>query len=295
MALIGRLAAAACMVLVAGCSPFGGGEFACADDNQCTGGPSGGRCEADGRCSFPDSTCASGFKYGGFAGDKSNTCVGGAIDGSVDSSIDTPMATPFCDPTDTTLAACWQFEGNGTDGSGSSPTNTADTATGTFTTGKVGMGLTLDANSLITTGDRASLEPPNLTVEAWIRPAMLPVTGRMGVIDSGSAYGIFINPTGLQCVMGLSLQATFAFPVGAWTHIACTADGSTTTIYINGVPIVAAAGGAPLGTGDTIGTVIAGNSPSGEQLIGTIDQLRMWNVARTPAQICTAAGLATCP
>lgn len=56
-----------------------------------------------------------------------------------------------------------------------------------------------------------------------------------------------------------------------------------------------ATGAAPLGVGDTLGTVIAGNSPSGEQLIGTIDQMRMWNVARTAAQICTAAGLATCP
>ena len=295
MALVGRLGAVACVVLACACSPFGGGEFACTDDDQCSGGPSGGRCETDGRCSFPDSGCASGRKYGGFAGDKSNTCVGdgGIIDASIDSSID-GSNTAFCNPADATLVACWEFEGNGTDGSGSIPSNTADTSTGGFATGKVGTGLTLTTSSLITTGDRASLEPPNLTVEAWIRPTLLPATGRMGVIDSGNAYGIFLNPTGLQCVMGVSVGVSVAFPLNAWTHIACAADGSTTTVYIDGVQMATATGGGPLGTGDTLGTVIAGNSPSGEQLIGTIDQLRMWNVARTAAQICTAAGHLTC-
>jgi hypothetical protein len=295
--LVAPLAATAWVVVAAGCSPFGGGEFACAQDDQCSGGPSGGRCEADGRCSFPDSMCASGRIYGEFAGAKSNTCVGGGdvIDAPPDGSIDGPLARPFCDAADTTLVACWEFEGNGIDGSGSNPSNTADTSTGAFSIGKVGMGLTLTTTSLITTGDRASLEPPNLTVEAWIRPTMLPATGRMGVIDSGSAYGIFLNPTGLLCVMGLSIQVTFAFPLNAWTHIACSADGTTTNVYIDGAQVATATGGAPLGVGDTIGTVLAGNSPSGEQLIGTIDQMRMWNAARTPAQICKAAGHTTCP
>ena len=33
----------------------------------------------------------------------------------------------------------------------------------------------------------------------------------------------------------------------------------------------------------------------GETLVGMIDQVRVWNAARTAAQICTAAGKPSCP
>jgi len=149
MALSGRLASLACVVLVSACSPFGGGEFVCSEDAECTGGPGAGTCEPDGRCSFPDTACGEGRRYGGFAGSKSNTCVGGELepdapitddDAPLDTPIDSPIVTPFCDPANTTLVGCWQFEGNGTDGSGSNPSNTADTSTGAFAIGKVGLG-----------------------------------------------------------------------------------------------------------------------------------------------------------
>ncbi len=308
MALSGRWAAVACVVLAAGCSPFGGGEFVCMVDTQCTGGPGAGTCEPDGRCSFPDTRCAAGRRYGGFAGDKSNSCVGGELepdgpndgdapDAPFDSSIDGPPATPFCDPANAMLVGCWEFEGNGNDRSGSNPSNTANTSSGAFGTGRVGMGLVLDASSLVTTGDRPSLEPPNLSFEAWIRPTELPATGRMGVFDSGGAYGLFINNTGtgLLCSLGIQVQATFAFPTNAWTHVACSTDGSTVRVYINGSQIAMMAGGSPLGTGDNLGTYLGANSPNGEVLIGTIDQIRFWNVARTPAQMCAAAGMTSCP
>jgi len=306
MAGSGRFAAVACVTLAAACSPFGGGEFVCMQDDQCQGGPGGGMCEADGRCSFPDPACSTGRRYGGFAGSRSNTCVGGgsgidapfdpdAPDAPFDSSIDSPMA-PFCDPSDATLAGCWQFEGNGIDGSGSNPTNTAAIGTGSFTAAKVGIGLLLTATSVISVGDRASLEPANLTVEAWIRPTSLPTGGaRMGLVDSDGAYGIFLNNGGILCSMSIAVQTAFAFPLDTWTHVACTTDGATVRVYLNGAQVNMATGAAPLGIGNGNGVVLAGNSPSGDALIGTIDQMRIWNVARTAGQICVAAGLSTCP
>jgi hypothetical protein len=54
---------AAC--LAAGCGVQSG--FQCVDDTQC--GPTGGTCQADGWCSFPDDVCASGQRYGEHAGD----------------------------------------------------------------------------------------------------------------------------------------------------------------------------------------------------------------------------------
>ncbi len=79
-------------VLIGACSPYGGGDFACTEDMQCG---AKGFCR-EGFCSFPDSSCDSGLRYGDLSGPSSNTCVGGDgmdIDGGMD--IDTPPGQ-FC-------------------------------------------------------------------------------------------------------------------------------------------------------------------------------------------------------
>jgi hypothetical protein len=55
------------------CSPFGGGNFSCTEDTQCG---TGGMCEANGLCSFPDPVCAGGWRYGDASGSLSGVCVG---------------------------------------------------------------------------------------------------------------------------------------------------------------------------------------------------------------------------
>jgi hypothetical protein len=283
------------------CSPYGGGAFHCERDDQCTGG---GSCEANGLCSFPDPECGSGRRYGELAGDLSRTCVGedapidapdpDAPDVAIDSAIDGPPPAPFCDASDVALVGCWEFEGTTTDASGDNNHATAQNTT--FAAGKVGMGITLGATSLISVADSASLAPPMATVEAWVRPTMLPAgTARMGIFDNNNSYGFFIFAANLTCVMGTTATAP-AIAANVWTHVACTYDGTTTRIYINGAAAGAPiSGGVALGAGDTSGSVIAGNSPSGDPLIGMIDQVRVWAVERTPQQICAAAGASLCP
>ena len=70
------------IALLCGCSPYGGGDFACTTDTQCG---ADGKCN-DGFCSFPDSACVSGFRYGELSGPLSNQCVGADLpdDGGVD-------------------------------------------------------------------------------------------------------------------------------------------------------------------------------------------------------------------
>ena len=59
-------------LLWCGCSPYGGGDFACTEDLQCG---ASGRC-SDGFCSFADTSCDSGFRYGELSGPQSGQCVG---------------------------------------------------------------------------------------------------------------------------------------------------------------------------------------------------------------------------
>jgi len=73
------------------CSPYGNGVFTCTDNASCA---PDGICQPGGQCSFPDTTCASGQRYGGNQGSVSNTCVGELpIDAPpIDMPIDDPPA-----------------------------------------------------------------------------------------------------------------------------------------------------------------------------------------------------------
>src|SRR5688500_19483060 len=50
--------------------------FRCDVDAECAGtGGEAGRCEPDGFCSFPDSSCDGGHRYGTHSGDVADDCV----------------------------------------------------------------------------------------------------------------------------------------------------------------------------------------------------------------------------
>ena len=91
MARVVGLIGCALFAVGAGCSPFGGGAFECSLDTQC----GAGTCSS-GFCSFPDSDCDSGLRYGEASGPSSNQCVRGATpDGGTDGPI-TPGDSGSC-------------------------------------------------------------------------------------------------------------------------------------------------------------------------------------------------------
>jgi hypothetical protein len=86
----------ACAVLLAGC--LGGclrsTEFHCIDSTQC----GGGTCQPVGFCSFDDSGCTSGQRFGESAGSFAGQCAdGGGMDAGVDAEVDAPIdMAPAC-------------------------------------------------------------------------------------------------------------------------------------------------------------------------------------------------------
>jgi hypothetical protein len=72
-------------------------SFRCTDSNQC--GDGAGTCEGAGFCSFNDTTCPSGRRFGEFASEAlSNTCVinpNGDFDISVESASNTSITVTF--------------------------------------------------------------------------------------------------------------------------------------------------------------------------------------------------------
>jgi hypothetical protein len=222
--------------------------------------------------------------------------AGDAGDG-VDVATDAAVAT-FCDPTDPHLMVCYEFEDNAHDGSNHHLD--AATANVSFPDGKVGKAMQFGPTSVATVADSAVFDVAAVTIEAWIRPSRLPSMNNLaGIVEVNDQYGLFLEDDGdLFCGLlgGPDLTADAQVQANLWTHVACTFDPVTgSTIYVNGDVVAKRLGGGTLATASTDGLAIAANSPSGSQLDGLIDQVRLMNVARTMTQICTDAGKSSCP
>src|SRR5262249_1136244 len=116
-------------------------------------------------------------------------------------------------------------------------------------------------------------------------------------------YGLAIGSNGtLTCVIVGSgsvpittmVTTTTIVPVGPWTHVACTYDGTTTNVYVNGSVAGTHSGSGSVANGAN-DMRLAGGFPSGYTLVGLIDQFRLLNVARSAAEICVDAGRTSCP
>jgi len=235
------------------------------------------------------------FHHGAFVAPPADDAAP-AIDAAPDAAID--AAAPFCDPSDTTLVACYAFENKLADGSPNA--HDANVMTNvTFAAGKIGQAVVVGPTTEIDVPDSTGFDVAALTIEAWIAPTALPATGaRGGILDCEAQYGFFLHELGdLSCTAGGGLTAPAGvITPGEWHHVACTSDAATITIYIDGTAVVSGIGGA-LSTGGTSGITLGGNNPpgGGSPLNGTLDQVRLYNAARTAAQICADAGRASCP
>jgi hypothetical protein len=212
------------------------------------------------------------------------------------------MAPPavFCDPTDVHTIACYELDGSAADNSANHLDATATNVS--FVPGQVGMAMQLASNSQVSVGDSRLFDITELTIEAWIKPSQLPpINSRAGIVDVEGQYGFFLFPgTVLSCILvgGPTVTANLtAVAINRWTHVACTYDRNTSTIYVDGLPIIQASGSGLLATNGTTGMSIGANNPpgTGDRLIGQIDQVRLMDRARSPADICADAGKTHCP
>jgi hypothetical protein len=207
---------------------------------------------------------------------------------AAESAVDAGPA--FCDPADTTLVACYRFDGDTKDGSAF---KNDLTATGvSYVAGVSGKALSLSSTAKVTAPDTASLAVTNaMTIELWVRARTLPSTGRVGLIDDDGRFGLFVYAPGVpRATSPAPLDAPAALVVGTWTHVAYTYDGATMTLYVNGTAVVKQTIAGKFGTPSGNGVAVGMNSPNGDILDGELDSLRVFRVARSATQICKAAG-----
>ncbi|MFC1623921.1 LamG domain-containing protein [Candidatus Omnitrophota bacterium] len=204
--------------------------------------------------------------------------------------------------------------GKGNHGSGNYGANTTGMS---WTTGKFGGALSFDgADDWVNCGADTSLQfgTGDFSVSAWVKPAaefVQNVTGHNTVVarnhaDAGVAYTgwkLYYYKWGgweFRLYDGSDYDTTLAGNAPAeWTHLAGVRNGTQTRLYRNGVLV--ATGGCPADlsvTGGSYQTVAIGSTrhfATAEHFNGTIDDVRIYNYARTADQIMQdyQQGLAT--
>jgi len=204
----------------------------------------------------------------------------------------------LCDPADARLVGCYSFDGDQPVGTqdgvidGSSHGNHG-TATGlSYVLGLDNQAVQYQLAGEIHVPDSASLDCGQaVTVEAWIRPASLPVTGRMGVLDNAGQYALFLyDQNRMRCSAGNTLYAESP-PAGQWSHVAFTVDtvNDEIIIYLDGQPAASNIYDINISTSSTGDMTIGCDSPGGQSFDGDIDSVRVWNTALSADEICWSA------
>lgn len=201
----------------------------------------------------------------------------------------------------TGLQARYRFnEGSGTNAASSS-TNTWGIS-GTLTNGPTWVAspiqfgsnaLQFDQSNDIVTAPVLTTATTNVTMEAWVYHNGGTGTDHLlmsnGAVNS-SGYTFFINTskTLILILGGKGIYNTgVSLPTNQWCHLALVVSTTGCTVYRNGVQVY---------TNSVIPTTPAGyfvmgyNPGLGQPYDGMIDEVRIWNVARTQAEI--QAGMA---
>ena len=135
------------------------------------------------------------------------------------------------------------------------------------------------------------------TLEAWVRRG-IGSNGLERIIDRRSSsprnpgVSLFLTPwSGIQLSIsdGTIPQSAYSFaiiPMGRWAHVAATWDGTNARIFVDDVQ-EAVSGLGPISWAGVQETRIGGSINPGlhESFRGEIDEVRIWNVVRTPEEI----------
>ena len=134
------------------------------------------------------------------------------------------------------------------------------------------------------------------TLETWIRTTSYgsQVFFNWGTITTNQRCGIMLSGNKLYFV-GENNDAAGTIPIndGQWHHVAITFDGVHLKGYVDGVLDI-----NTTKTLNTVGTVLRigrrAVPQDGEYLNGSIDEVRIWNVARTQEEIQADMNLSIC-
>ncbi len=132
-------------------------------------------------------------------------------------------------------------------------------------------------------------ESPDATVSAWIKPSLpKPGAATWGAIAANAGrYGLFIKSDLTQMriwSVNAAFNANFTFDAEKWYFVTWVMSRSSIRFYVNGQQILFSDSGLGMGPEDS-NVFIGSSNGSSEFFNGRIDEVRMWDHARTDSQI----------
>jgi Concanavalin A-like lectin/glucanases superfamily len=149
--------------------------------------------------------------------------------------------------------------------------------------------------------DSPSLDFRVVTIMGWVRVDVLGADPRSLIFDRNNGLALFVRNTTGSAGIGVRTTSTSggpndpaAFPLGTWTHLAGTYDGTLITLYVGGALVASLPMTGDITSDDLAGSRIGGNLPdttnnAEEVLQGQIDELGVWNEALPASRIIAAA------
>ena len=188
------------------------------------------------------------------------------------------------------LRGHWRAENNALDSSGQENNGTW-VGTAAYTAGKFGRGFEFDGTAQVDVAHDPSLGFAGaITVAVWVNPSSISqfdcIVTRVSSIGVGwrlwtrstSDFKFTWEPRSASWISSVTSQA-----IGVWQHVACTHDGTTARIYINGVLDQSGVANSVEAQEETL---IIGNMAGQTRFFtGGIDDVRIYNAALTPSDI----------
>jgi hypothetical protein len=211
-----------------------------------------------------------------------------------------PTSRSPCDATDPSLRLCVDFQPPIADRSASGAVIAVTDVSALDRNGEPA-GL-LTAASTMHVRESVALDLQGaLALDMWIRPATSPPAGGAWLLDNNQQYGV--NITGaraVRCVLGsFTVDSAAPTALDVFQHVACTYDGATLKVFVNGelsgcanVAIAIPTTGAD---GLAIGANLSGTDDDpafADRFVGGIDDVRVW--ARSDLDVCAIAGRTGC-
>lgn len=135
-----------------------------------------------------------------------------------------------------------------------------------------------------------AINGPEVTIEAWVLFTGTNGQVFLGETESGSNTYLILNTSGSGAGgWWTSINESFvnvnAVPQvgGVWQHVALTYSAQARRFYVNGNLVSDTPGGGPIAATNDI--FFSGRASSSQYLSGQLDDIRIWNRARTQAEI----------
>lgn len=141
------------------------------------------------------------------------------------------------------------------------------------------------------------------TVEAWVKIPASNTTTQHTILDWGNTSSgtrfttnILNNKLRLE-IAGGGLNGTTLLNDDTWHHVAVSydpADNDTVRLFVDGVQENAGVLAISVNTGTAVDVLIGTRVDNANLFFGTMDEVRMWNTARTAAEINATMNTAIC-